>query len=206
MISGKGCSEKFDIVVNNPRKFYRAITDLFDDEKLDYKIFEQHGKPKFERTMEDVAEFDASINGSKESEVQTSGAVGTGIGLLIAGAILLMLSFTLLSRIIWLTLGISLLLMIIGGIVMTRKKYVGFELEITMTGESYHYSGNKQTSGEKLENRERSDLVSDVRIKIAIRPHRDSYFSEDQENELKKDFEFLIKQIREIEPEYRIPA
>lgn len=97
----------------------------------------------------------------------------------------------------------SIIIVIIGLIIISSKAKVGLIIGIDLEGESYQYKGNKQT--EITEEKQRLDVVSDVRITISGFFSKENYHNQRFEIDLKHDVQFIKEKLDVIVPEYRIP-
>jgi len=200
--------EKIDIETNNPRKLFRAITDLFDEQLSEKGYVElEKQEPKLESPMEGVAEFEGFFEGRKEYSSKNKGKIIGGVILTALGGGWLAFSFLFGFMFNFWVILIPAAVMIIAGVaMMANKSKTELFVRIDLEGESYTYKGNKGKSESNFENRERTDVVSDVRITLQGSPTKKSHFGKKDGEEFRNDLEGLYKKLHEIVPEYRIPV
>ena len=181
--------EKIDVQTNNPRKLFRAISDMFEDEMSNrkYHYAPEEKKvdsviiPELEGTgVEGVAEFDGHIEMEKIESSHPIGRIIAGIILIIFGLTFyffvdLWMSFTGMPDFMWL---VWLVVVIVGIVLLILKAKTEMIIGIEITGESYRYKGQKQTTTQDIEGRERLDVVSDVRLTLYGCISISSYYKE----------------------------
>lgn len=204
--------KKIDFQTNNPRKLFRTISDLFEDEmsKRGYRnqIEEQ---PTLESTgIDGVAEFEGYVGMSKIKKSRTKGRILSGI--LVALIVSPLYGYIITPSLHF--LGVPLFIEqlswavfpLMGLIIMLSKTRTEFFVSVDLEGEGYQYRGNKEVNNDDIEKRERLDVVSDVRLIIRGRPTLGSYMDKKFKEELSNDLKFLNERLNKIVPEYRIPA
>lgn len=201
-------SKKIDIETNNPRKLFRGIVDLMEEHMEKRKNKESQKKdPEFESPMEGVAHFNASYDVEIPVKYFHKGRI-------VAGAILTALGIgwwffksyiTIVSLDEFTSMMVTAGLLIVGIILLVIQVKTHFIAEIKLDGESYIYKGSKENAKSDFENRERADVVSDVRITLEGLVFGSNPRKKDHE-EFEKDLDFLYNKLLEVIPEYRIPA
>ena len=202
-------SEKIDLQTNNPRKLYRTISD-FCEIFIVTKNYVSNGKkePTLEKTgIQGVAEFEGNIDVKKTLKSRTISRIITGIFLILIGGVGFLFGNSLMELINY-TLSELLqygwiVLSIIGLIIIFSKAKTELIIEIELKGESYQYKGNKQI--EITEQKQRLDVVSDIRITITGFLADKSHYKEKYAIQLKQDVQFIKEKLDGIVPEYRIP-
>ena len=202
--------ENIDLQTNNPRKLFRTISDFFEVfmMKRNY-VLNDKKEPTLEKTgIQGVAEFEGNIVIKKTLKSRSISRIITGIFLILMGVfgflfgnqLMELINYTL-SEVLqygWIVLSI------IGLIVIFSKAKTELIIEINLKGESYQYKGNKQT--EFTEEKQRLDVVSDMRISITGFFSEKSHYKEEFARELKQDVQFIKAKLDGIVPEYRIPG
>ena len=163
--------EKIDFQTNNPRKLFRAISDLLEDQmiKRNY-VLNGKNEPTLEGTgIHGVAEFEGNIDVKKTLESRSKQRAITGIFIIIIGIATFLFRDSLITLIDNIPSELSqygwIAFVIIGLAIIISKAKTELIIEIDLKGESYQYKGSKQT--EVTEERQRLDVVSDIRISIA---------------------------------------
>ena len=197
-------SEKIDFQTNNPRKLFRAISDLSEDQmkKRNYKIIDEK-EPTLEKTgVHGVAEFDGNIDMIKTINSRSKSRIIVGILITIIGVLGFMFAPSLIDIPNEIYFGL-IIVPIIGIIIIISRTKTEMVVNIDLDGESYQYRGNKQI--EITAQKERLDVVSDIRITINGFLSKKSYYKEEYEIKLKQDVSFIKEKLDGIVPEYRIP-
>lgn len=208
--------EKIDVQTNNPRKLFRAITDMFEDEMANRKYryppkeksVDPLRLPELKGTgIEGVAEFDGHIEMEKTQSSHPIGRIIAGIIMIIFG-----LAFYFFVDLWVLLLGIpeftwlaSLVAIIVGIVLLVLKAKTEMVIGIEITGERYRYKGQKQTTTQDIEGRERLDVVSDVRLMLYGYISNRSYYKEIHKEDLRQDLKYIGEKLYKIVPEYRMP-
>ncbi len=208
--------EKIDVQTNNPRKLFRAISDMFEDEMSNRKY---HYTPKEKGVdplrlpelkgtgIEGVAEFDGHIEMEKIQSSHPIGRIVAGIILIIFGLTFyffvgLWMQFTGMPDFMWV---IWLIIAIVGIVLLVLKVRTEMVIGIEITGESYRYKGQKQTTTQDIEGKERLDVVSDVRLMLYGYISNRSYYKESHKEDVRQDLKYIGEKLYKIVPEYRIP-
>jgi len=208
--------EKIDVQTNNPRKLFRAISDMFEDEMSNRKY---HYTPKEKGVdslrlpelkgtgIEGVAEFDGHIVMEKIQSSHPIGRIIAGIIMIIFGLAFyffvdLWVPFSGIPDFTWL---VSLVAIIVGIVLLVLKSKTEMVIGIEITGESYRYKGQKQTTTQDIEAKERLDVVSDVRLMLYGYISNRSYYKEKHKEDLRQDLKYIGEKLYKIVPEYRIP-
>lgn len=208
--------EKIDVQTNNPRKLFRAISDMFEDEmsnrKYHYPTKEKGVDPlrlpELKGTgIEGVAEFDGHIEMEKIQSSHPIGRIIAGIIMIIFGLIFyffvgLWMQFTGMPDFMWL---VWIIIVIVGILLLVAKAKTEMVIGIEITGESYRYKGHKQTTTQDIEGKERLDVVSDVRLMLYGYISNRSYYQEKHKEDLRQDLKYIGEKLYKIVPEYRIP-
>ncbi len=208
--------EKIDVQTNNPRKLFRAITDMFEDEMANRKYrypSKEKGVdplrlPELKGTgIEGVAEFDGHIEMEKIQSSHPIGRIIAGIIMIIFGLAFnffvdLWVLLTGIPDFTWL---VSLVAIIMGIVLLVLKAKTEMVIGIEITGESYRYKGQKQTTTQDIEGRERLDVVSDVRLMLYGYISNRSYYKEIHKEDLRQDLKYIGEKLYKIVPEYRMP-
>lgn len=203
--------EKFDLQTNNPRKLFRAIMDLVEDQMSKRGYGDINSKePTLDKTaMDDIAEFKGFIEAEKTFSSYVKGRVIAAIIIAVIGILgfslnqfgLRFYDVPIMFDYIWLVLPI---IAVIIALVKAKTKLI---ISIDLVGESYKYKGQKETQSKDIERRELLDIVSDVRITLKGFPSLNSYFPNEFEDDFKNDLKYINSKIaKEVVPEYRIPS
>lgn len=208
--------EKIDVQTNNPRKLFRAITDMFEDEMSNRKYHypsKEKGVdplrlPELKGTgIEGVAEFDGHIEMEKTQSSHPIGRIIAGIIMIIFGLALyffvdLWMPFSGIPDFTWI---VWLIVAIVGIVLVVLKAKTEMVIGIEITGESYRYKGQKQTTTQDIEGREVLDVVSDVRLMLYGYISNRSYYKENHKEDLRQDLKYISEKLYKIVPEYRLP-
>ncbi len=197
-------SEKIDFQTNNPRKLFRAISDLSEEQmiKRNYKIVDE-GEPTLEKTgVHGVAEFDGNIDMIKTKRTRSKLRISVGILISIIGVLGFIFAPSLIDIPNEHYFGL-IIVPIIGIIIIISRTKTEMIINIDLEGESYQYKGNKQT--DISEEKQRLDVVSDIRITISGFFSKKSYYKEEYAIQLKQDVQLIKEKLNNIVPEYRIP-
>lgn len=206
-------SEKIDLQTNNPRKLFRAIADLFEDEmsKKDYKTFLKDIPTLDETGIAGVADFEGCIEMGRTHRSYTKERIVIGIIISIIG-IPFFINFVMpelasFESIPFVLKDNSWIIFVIVSIAiaLTKAKTVLF-IAVDIEGEGYQYKGNKQITIHDSEKKERLDVVSDVRLIMKAFFYKGSYIKKEYEEDLKRDFNYIREKLHKIVPEYRIPS
>ena len=202
--------EKIDLQTNNPRKLFRAITDLFEDEisKRGYvEILSE--TPKLEETgVEGVADFEGYVDARKVHHTRTKKRILSGIVVIlvgISGFLISDYSGTALTgpqaslfNFLW------IIPVIVGIAIILFRSSIEMIIGVYMEGEGYQYRGKKQTSLSETK-RERLDVLSDVRLTLYGQTEHGTTLNDFYKKELGNDVDYISEQLAQIVPEYRIP-
>lgn len=201
--------EKIDLQTNNPRKLFRTISDFFEVfmVKRNYVLNGKKEPTLIGTGIQGVAEFEGNIDVKKTLKSRSKQRAITGMFIVIIGIAAFLFRDSLITLIDdipsesfqygW------IVLVIIGLVIMISKAKTELIIEIDLKGESYQYRGNKQI--ESTEEKERLDVISDIRISIAGFLSEKSQYKEEFAMELKQDVQFIKEKMDGIIPEYRIP-
>ena len=202
-------SEKIDLQTNNPRKLYRIISD-FCEIFIVTKNYTLNGKtePTLKGTgVQGVAEFEGNIDVKKTLKSKSIPRIISGIIPILIGITGYFFSDSLPLpdtlqfggvHLAWLVLPV------IGLVLILVKVKTVLIIEIDLKGESYQYKGNKQV--ESTEEKQRLDVVSDIRISITGFLADNSHYKDEYTLQLKQDVQFIKDKLEGIVPEYRIPG
>jgi len=170
--------------------------------------------PQLKPSMEGVAEFKGFLQFKKTVISRSEGGTATGIIVAIVGLALLFSSFNPfeiffhygISQIYYLYSSFFLIagivLIVIGVVVSSRKTKTYLIIDIVMEGESYQYKGQKEIIHSGLEKRERSDVVSDLRLTLSGERLGNSKKAGEV---LISDLKFFDNKLSKIVPEFKVP-
>lgn len=205
-------SEKIDVQTNNPRKLFRAISDLYKDEmsKRGYETFYEEEPTLDETGIVGVAEFDGCIDMGKIRRPRTKERLISGLIVAVLGVFFFIYLVkpwldtfnefpSMLQDYGWAIFVIAAI------VVASSKDKTTLMIGIDLKGEGYQYKGNKQYAHNDVEKKERLDVISDVRLILNAFFYKGSYYKKEYEVELKTDWQYISEKLHKIVPEYRIP-
>ncbi len=188
--------KKHDLETNHPQKLFRTLEDLKPEmiaRGYEHGYFDD---PKLEPSMEGVATFDGKVDFLKMVKFYSTATIIAGIIVAIFGGVLMLGSA---FSPVLAFFGVAVI--IAGIIILLNKSKTILSIEIRLEGESYQYKGQKETIHSGLEKRERSDVVSDLRLTLLGITNN----SKKAKEILLSDLAFLENKLNKIVPEFKVP-